>query len=274
MRKKVIGKSIWLAGLLLMMPACAQACGVCMKAYFDYFMPPIKYWMYFCIVWFLCASLLTRKVDKNINRILYPGRALLLLVIAILAAEVAYGPMVILPLIVPPLIIFIRTFSKNYRAKIGRTAARNMLIFTVIMLVGVLLFATWSRDNRRTRKDVDFIVKWHAAGIGQSMIKQLGRQKPFPINDYCDLFEKGDDYVVWLALPGFTKQVDPEIGVPILINTLERLEKEGCSFYKHINESLCKLTKIDPAECSQLGTAAKWREAWKKKKGEKERLDK
>jgi len=265
MKKKVIGKAIYFAVLLSMIPVSAHACVVCAFGLFDYYFPPVKYWMILFSVWFLGTMFLARKTDVSINPL--PLRDLTGIIIAttlfVVAGAIA-GPILITPLAIWPLLIVKRSMSKKFSAKIDVPTARNLKIFTAIMLVGVIALSIWCREIYKTRTNVDYIIKWEGTAISRSIINKLSREEPYPINDFRKIIEKGSAYVISLFIKSFIKHSDPEIDVPILINALERLHKKVDLYWlDDIQKALCTLTKM---QIPNEGKAAQWREAWEKQK--------
>lgn len=241
--------------LLLGSASEALACGSCMYINFDRILPPITGWVIFSVMWSLSLSIYAAITKTKIWGVYSPLWLLFVITILFITSIMFIGPLLLLLLMLPGIILFIKAFLTN--KPINKKEKRNLRILSGAGIVCLMFMISITVIIHRERTDADFILKYENSGPGRMVLKGLVNQTPPKIKDLRKVVLKGQDsQMVALASEGIAAHGDPVRDVPLLVDAYARIY--GSDDDAKIEIALSKLTGFSlPA-----GSAP---EAWKEK---------
>jgi hypothetical protein len=225
----------------------ASACGACVFAIFDRFVPPVWLWSAFAIAWFLTVSaIITIHKDKALGIPSF-GKAILLVLGFVVAGIMMIGPLgLFLLLLSYPFVAWKAFCGRNARrsnAKVRHTL-KKITVTGLICICGLTLYSIFIRT---TRPPSEFILRWESTYAGRAYLEELIQCGPESLNDLRVMLEKGNTSSMAAAAEGLSDFGEPDIDIPLLIRALEKCQTDT-SCKSKVESALLKMGGMDLLE--------------------------
>ncbi len=237
----------------------AEACGGCVAAMVDQFLPPVLAWSAFAIAWFLIVSAVSTFHEQRIAGLPHLGVAILLVVGLVILGSMFIGPIGVLLLLLPYPVVVLKPYFETDEAVMSRELAAALKPINVVSLVCIAGLIGWSVYIHNTRTTADFLLQWENTHIGRNQIDQLAEAGPEALPDLRAIVDQATNPANRvIAAKRLAEIGDPEVDVPRLIGALE-----GCGDdpdrRSEIGAALGELTglALPPATPAPV-----WREKW------------
>ena len=233
----------------------ALACGSCMYINFDRILPPIAGWVILSVLWYFSLTVYAAITNTKIWGVYRPLWWLIITSILYVTSLMFIGPIFLLLLILPGIILSFKVFLLN--KSIHRKEKRNLRILSVTGIACLTFMITVTVNIHRERTDADFILKYENSGPGRMVCKRLVHQTPAQLKDLREVVLKGNNsQIVAIACEGIATHGDPVRDVPLLIDAYARIYDNDEN--EKVELALSKLTGLSLPEGSSP-------DAWKER---------
>lgn len=209
----------------------ANACGACMLALFDSFMPSIMGWVLFAIFWYLAATVAAPPKSSTIpagRRFL--GALLFVMVFSFLGLTM-FGPLLILLLLARFPFVIIDAFANKSHSKKTTFHRRT---FAVVSLVALAVLCVNSIKIMTSRSPSAFILEWSNTYASKSKLENLIARGSQNASELRIVVEKGGPSIAAKATGGLAVIGDPEIDISLLRRKIENCRTgriKGCDHF-------------------------------------------
>jgi len=223
------------------------ACGSCMYIHFDRILPPILWWVILSVSWYFSLSIYAFIKKTKIWGVYGPVWGLTLFFFLFVTSFMIFGPIFLLLLILPGIVLSLKVFLLSKSIKIKEK--RNLRVVSAVGISCLTFLITISANIHRERTDADFILKYENSGLGEMFCKRLADQTPVKLKDLRKIVLKGNNrQLVAIACEGIATHGDPVRDVPLLIKAYERIF--GADEDEKVESALSKLTGLNLPEGS------------------------
>lgn len=242
------------------------SCAGCATAMADLALPPIFLWSFLAAGWFFGASFVAPSGMRGAIGVPKPFRAFLAIMVVGVIGASFIGPIALLPLAVPPLILGFHLFSKRVKGEWGEAHTRKIAVFAGLMAASFLGLSAYSVSIHMTRSPADFILQWENTASARYMAKSLAARTPPPLDEYRKLLQSGRRFAMETAADALALHGSSVTDVPLLIAALDQLQRDedggsGAPCNK-IERALAQLSGLDLPG----GTpASEWKTKWSEK---------
>lgn len=248
--------------ILLLSASYVEACGVCVAAVFDKFIPPILYWSLLSILWFLAIAFTASVRREKIANVPSVIAAFPLVIGLIIIGSMYLGPISLLPLLIPCIIVTLNAFFSSKEKASRQRLTKDIKIIGTCGIIAVVGLGAYSVYLRSSRTESDYILKWENTYSGKQALKNFKMLGAEAVNDLRAIIQRGGSTAVVIASEGLAEVGDPESDVPLLLNALTSIRSMRYSTESaKVEKALRTLTGIDLPEGT---TSDIWRKEWQK----------
>ena len=170
-------------GVLAGSTTASSACGICFAAEMDVILPPIELWVFLAITWFV-----SNGITRSATGISIPGQTgalgtVLIVIAVLLLGAAAFGPIIVLPLFVPSVLGFVR----SWRPSLGNVGSRGEMTIQIagcVHVVGVLCATTLLVHSHLNPKPERYICKWRIGPRVAKLFRELRATEPRSLAAY------------------------------------------------------------------------------------------
>ena len=246
----------FITGVIFGSASEALACGSCGYILFDRVLPPMLGWVALPVLWSFALSIYSASTGAEIWGSCRPVSWLILVFILFITSIMFTGPLFLLFLMLPGIILSIKVFLpfKSYNNKVKKelriiSAAGITAFISLIIMTAII-------QNIRT--EADFILKYENSGPAKMALKRLTGQTPGQLNHLREIVLKGkNSQIVATACEGIATHGDPFQDVPLLLNVYQK--NYGKDDDEKIESALSKLTGLALPEGS---LPEEWKRNW------------
>jgi hypothetical protein len=251
--------------ILIGWPTPALACNTCTLAVFDYIFPPFVIWQLFPIVWFIAACIISDKSDPHTDGIPRTWVGVLIgLGTLLLGNAIGLGPFPALLLLIPPLILSIKTANRRIREQWSEIQNKKYITLSAIGSIVFILLLILTIAIRLYRTPADYVVQWGSYGKGHSIIKELQNDPDANLDQIRLIVSKSDSFASAELAKTLAGRGEPARDFPILLEALKKSRKNRHSTEEYFEEALRILTGLKlPSKTS----TDEWQEAFNHKYG-------
>jgi hypothetical protein len=198
-------------------PRSAEGCSVCVTALADNFVPPIAVWSLFCVIWFLTTASIASRTTRTLRFVPSIGRALLATLVAVLLGAALLGPIPLILLGVPPLVVSVRALRRPSPAEWEGPTVRRLRVNAIAgfaVLFGLVAFVVFDHSTRTT---AEYVLKWQSAGPAHAMVRDLAESGPESLPQLRVVVQEAGPWMSSEAAEGLAAFGDPAVDVPLLI---------------------------------------------------------
>ena len=196
--------------------ADANACGVCVMGATDIILPPIQIWMLIALTWFL-----SNGIVRSVTRINLPAQpkvfgAVGIAFLGLIVGGIAFGPLTILPLTLPPAYAFVRSIVQRRPGEVSVRVIGALHVLAIAMAVGFSVYTL------RTRTDAEYIAQWPGSPTGRARFKALRHREPASLPAYRELLAGDNESLAVEAAERLGEVGDPDVDEVLLMNAARR----------------------------------------------------
>jgi len=163
--------------LITTVPVGATACGLCVTAALDSFFPPITLWCLLTLSWFLAHGIVSSITGIPLGQPPILGSVLIAFFAVALGAALL-GPLVVLPLALPPLVHFVRSALRHDPPR------QVVVAIGAFHIVAAGLLGLYASHITHIRTDGEYIVAWSGTAPGRGKLRALQGSEPASLPDY------------------------------------------------------------------------------------------
>lgn len=245
MKKRYLFLIVWLS--LIGSANESLACGSCMYVHFDKILPPIWWWVLLSVSWYFSLSIYTSITETKIWGVFGPIGGLILIFFLYVMSFMYIGPIFILLLILPGIILSLKVFILS--KWLDMKGKRNLRVISAIGIFCLTFLIAISGNIHRDRTEADFILKHENSGPSKMFCERLAHATPPRLKDLREIVLKGKNTkLIAIACEGIATHGDPERDLSLLINAYERIF--GAAEDEKVESALSKLTGLNLPEGS------------------------
>jgi hypothetical protein len=203
----------------------AYACGMCVFAIFDEFLPPIYFWCIIATVWYIAVSLIGIKYGIKLANLLNGGTVAIVVFAGLAGALTMFGPVTLLPLALPAVITTIFAIINFGPFKQNKNARVVILCIGCVFLILTVFGLLWCKKILTTRTDAKVFIQWNSTMTGRGLMAKFKQKEPASLVDYRYIVDNGKGFAVAEAAKRIGIIGDPKIDKPRLKLALAKVEE-------------------------------------------------
>ena len=200
------------------------------------------FWVHVGTAWFIALSIVSFRWKVKIPCI--PS----LLIVCILAPPVLFsyvvmfGDQTLLPFLVIAIISWIISLRRAWQP---RSLRIEIHAIAACALMSIFISTIPEIMHPTPRGPVDIVLRWEGTSQERMAFHRLKQMEPRSVDAYREIVRKASLYAVSAAAARLAKIGDPKVDVPIIIDALERQQKNAYPYIDDkLQESLSKMTGL------------------------------
>jgi len=251
---------IWMLGWkLLLLPASADACSMCVTASADKILPPVETWALWLTILFLLISLIGSITGERLSGIPSFLRAFIVVSVLLLAGAGFLGIWFMVVLALPLMIFCTGVLRTHLRSQERRFHVLKVSLAFVVIAVFIGLGGLTAHVHL-TRTPAEYAIKWAHTAPGRLTMEALKGEGRSALPQFRRIAAEIEPRRSGVASDVIARYGDPERDVPLLIDVLRRDGGESLAS-RDIEAALTRLTGLTLPPGSNY---VQWSNAWKK----------